>query len=601
MPAMLDTATYCAILGVSPGATLQELRSAFKRCALATHPDKEGGSKEAFQRALLAFETLVASGAFQHSASAAQSCGATAAANKHPVPARPGTARPCPEPFEVGGPGKRRRCYVEPAGPGSKTWPPTSKAEPPHSMRWQQLAAAAAEKERQLMGKVFHLLQQLSPPRRLRALRERLNQAQRLALEAWATENRSTAAPQRCGSTPALRDESDSSSEDFSPEPERLPEPAPDLAEVAPAGAASRGHHKVQGVSCHVRRGYPVYQASICMETICILAREVLDLSVALDHLLLLLEVKQRVAQGSGRFEHRVEAALQRVLAEHRTTAEDVGLRFKMMISMCFWVLHPLHTPLERDLRHTLHAWSQLSKFRFGTGTGGCKQSADLPREQQERWRGFREAYLGVLEERGRNRAEHEAKLDAMEEAAQPLRDWRIERWNRSQMAEEDHREQHLAGRWKVMHMEKVHRAAALAASHATKERLSAQERVRRRNAAPARRAQRERFRRKRLRKEGRTRCGRHQKAPSEERLLLKLGKVLWHWDRARRLRSRFEKATSREAARAQRLQAKAARAAERAASKAAKAAASQSKSERDQRWRWLNRKDLTMTEMLQG
>ena len=49
--------TLYAILGVSPNASLQELRTAFKRNALAVHPDK-GGTKEAFQCLLVAFETL---------------------------------------------------------------------------------------------------------------------------------------------------------------------------------------------------------------------------------------------------------------------------------------------------------------------------------------------------------------------------------------------------------------------------------------------------------------------------------------------------------------------------------------------------------------
>eukprot|EP00440_Ansanella_granifera_P019614 gb/GFBE01021309.1/.p1 GENE.gb/GFBE01021309.1/~~gb/GFBE01021309.1/.p1 ORF type:complete len:110 (+),score=27.36 gb/GFBE01021309.1/:1-330(+) len=45
------------LLGVNHDVSTQDLRSAFKRCALAAHPDK-GGTKDAFQRVMLAFETL---------------------------------------------------------------------------------------------------------------------------------------------------------------------------------------------------------------------------------------------------------------------------------------------------------------------------------------------------------------------------------------------------------------------------------------------------------------------------------------------------------------------------------------------------------------
>lgn len=55
-------ATFYAVLAIDPSASPQDVRFAFKRRALAVHPDK-GGSKEAFQQVLLAFETLSDAGA----------------------------------------------------------------------------------------------------------------------------------------------------------------------------------------------------------------------------------------------------------------------------------------------------------------------------------------------------------------------------------------------------------------------------------------------------------------------------------------------------------------------------------------------------------
>ena len=43
------------VLNVTATATLAELRPAFKRAALAAHPDK-GGNKEAFHTVMVAFE-----------------------------------------------------------------------------------------------------------------------------------------------------------------------------------------------------------------------------------------------------------------------------------------------------------------------------------------------------------------------------------------------------------------------------------------------------------------------------------------------------------------------------------------------------------------
>ena len=46
-----------AVLGVSAHATADEIRRAFRRRALATHPDR-GGDRTAFELLVLAFETI---------------------------------------------------------------------------------------------------------------------------------------------------------------------------------------------------------------------------------------------------------------------------------------------------------------------------------------------------------------------------------------------------------------------------------------------------------------------------------------------------------------------------------------------------------------
>ncbi|HEY6878428.1 MAG TPA: J domain-containing protein [Polyangiales bacterium] len=48
-----------ALLGLSPGATLAELKRAYRQRALETHPD-QGGNAEAFQRVQRAYEKLAA-------------------------------------------------------------------------------------------------------------------------------------------------------------------------------------------------------------------------------------------------------------------------------------------------------------------------------------------------------------------------------------------------------------------------------------------------------------------------------------------------------------------------------------------------------------
>merc|ERR1719414_2215084 len=58
MPPIVSSACPFATLGVVPGASVDEIRSAFRRAALRTHPDKIGGSSAAFTAVHQAYEAL---------------------------------------------------------------------------------------------------------------------------------------------------------------------------------------------------------------------------------------------------------------------------------------------------------------------------------------------------------------------------------------------------------------------------------------------------------------------------------------------------------------------------------------------------------------
>jgi len=53
-----DPKGYYALLGVSPGASTEDIQAAFRAAALKHHPDRPGGSKEAFQRLQEAYGVL---------------------------------------------------------------------------------------------------------------------------------------------------------------------------------------------------------------------------------------------------------------------------------------------------------------------------------------------------------------------------------------------------------------------------------------------------------------------------------------------------------------------------------------------------------------
>ncbi|CAE7362033.1 unnamed protein product [Symbiodinium natans] len=199
--------------------------------------------------------------------------------------------------------------------------------------------------------------------------------------------------------------------------------------------------------------------------------------------------------------------------------------------------------------------------------------------ELQARWLAFREVYLDVLETGGRARNLHSKRLDALEEAARPFRERRLERWNRLAMLREDHPR---------------HRGKKAALAFERSLRPKAATRV-----APCSVAGRKRPRGEFQRKTSR-----------EDRVAQRLAWLLLRWDRAHRKILRFEaldrQAAARLAARRRQKQAAAARAEARrrrieeaAARSAEKASAKRRKEEQSSRWKWLNRKDITMEELL--
>lgn len=576
--------THYEVLGAGPQASLCELRAAFKRRALELHPDK-GGSKEGFQRALHAFEVLsddVSRAQYDTDLRRRRAAKRVLASRKKEAPRKKaGLASRNSMPAEMdpaspptGGARVRRR---RDAGPPRK--PPVSPSRAEQKAKIRQL-------EDRLMCKVFTLLQKVSAPHRRVLLQRSFSQAQRLALEAWALARGSAPAAaagpgelQLQGGAPALLPQSLC---DASSSPAALNNFEADTLEADPSvhsEVKAPRHVSVRGIAAFLRRGRVFYQASLCIQSFHMTVRRVPELDRALDVLLLLMSVRNRVgsAEDADTFAQRIRSAVPEVLAEHGVTAEEIGLRFQVMICMRFWVRPPLHTPQQQCLEVALEAWRRLTCFRSPLGQGARGFMRMDLHELEARWLAFREVYLDILERGGRTREGLRQRLDALEEAARPFRERRLERWNRLAMLRED-RPRHQS------------RKAALAFERS------------RRTKAP--RPSGSGGGRKLSHSEGK------QKALREDRISQRLARLLRRWDHAhqklRRFESRDRKAAARLAARRKRKQAAASRAEERKrrvqqAQKrsAEKTDAKRKKAEHSCRWKWLNRKDITMEELL--
>eukprot|EP00439_Symbiodinium_sp_Y106_P075918 s840_g15.t1 len=339
--------THYEVLGTGPQASLCELRAAFKRRALALHPDK-GGSKEGFQRALHAFEVLsddVSRAQYDTDLRRRRASKRVFASRKKEAPRKkaglasrssmPAEARWSPvrkgdtaSPPTGGACGRRRDAGLPRRTPASP-----SRAE--QQAKTRQLEDAAQDR---LMCKVFTLLQKVSAPHRRVLLQRSFSQAQRLALEAWALAQKpapaAAAGPgelQLQGGAPPLLPQSLCDASPSSPAALRNFEAETwEVGSSAHAEVNAPRHVSVRGIAAFLRRGRVFYQASLCIQSFHMTVRRVPELDRALDVLLLLMSVRNRVGspENPDAFAHRLRSAVPEVLAEHGVTAEDMTLTF---------------------------------------------------------------------------------------------------------------------------------------------------------------------------------------------------------------------------------------------------------------------------------
>eukprot|EP00747_Dinoflagellata_sp_TGD_P103988 gnl/TRDRNA2_/TRDRNA2_169134_c0_seq1.p1 gnl/TRDRNA2_/TRDRNA2_169134_c0~~gnl/TRDRNA2_/TRDRNA2_169134_c0_seq1.p1 ORF type:complete len:428 (-),score=82.09 gnl/TRDRNA2_/TRDRNA2_169134_c0_seq1:21-1235(-) len=373
----------------------------------------------------------------------------------------------------------------------------------------------------------------------------------------------------------------------------------------------------VRGLARKLRKNRPYYQANICVETLNLVSREFMELSKALDALVVLTAVKQRIVAGrpkakeeeestekGGRctlawegedFEKCVRAAIPEVLLEHGANAAEMGLGFHVMMSMRFWIRPPLHTPHRRCLDDALRDWQMLADFRMSRKARHVQQQEEL----EGRWRAFREAYLDILAQHGQCRKRSAARLDSLEAAAKPYRERQLERWNRKAMACED-RWRHRS--WREVAVLRAAERTAAKAAQAERRRLLAERR------AEARRRSEEQARNRAIAREEAQARAKSRSEFQEAKAVRHVVRLLVRWQRVRKRRDRRKAGQAKKAARMAQQEARTAHAAKVASERAAREAASTArreqrlqKAERQAHWRWMMRRDMTMDELVSG
>eukprot|EP00927_Polykrikos_kofoidii_P063505 TRINITY_DN5833_c0_g1_i2.p1 TRINITY_DN5833_c0_g1~~TRINITY_DN5833_c0_g1_i2.p1 ORF type:complete len:605 (-),score=76.93 TRINITY_DN5833_c0_g1_i2:242-2056(-) len=390
------------VLGIQVGASKEEVRAAYKRRALALHPDK-GGCKEAFHAVAHAFETLYDDSARKRAAAAdvtnppPDSASAPSRPKDKP-PARTCQAGQHSSTRQGADSGKVRKNTSHPHWPGPSTANRADKRSgQPGASEGPDASWEATEDG--CLGNICHrlsvLLRSLSPAERRHVLQSQFSQSQRRTLEEWmkARQDRScTTAQCTSTSTPvgdavvavvnddpsntrkrrggARSSSSTSNSGSDSDDDGRAIKvalmdwyPPSDLhdntshrlhdifstaeqegvdlrteAEAPWTRGPSDGRPKPRCVTRYTLKGITYYRAAICVDGLHLRTRCFKELSSILDIHVALMSIRQRMPAAHER-ETLIKPIIDEILQGYGLDAEsDMGLR--MYVS--FWCIHLL-------------------------------------------------------------------------------------------------------------------------------------------------------------------------------------------------------------------------------------------------------------------
>lgn len=517
--------SFYEVLGVNFDASTQEIRTAFKKKALQLHPDK-GGTKESFQLALNVFEILSEPRSRSRYDDHLKASFSEAPVEKA-VSQRKRHGKKCDRPWRwdsstATSHEQQRRTSTEYTAETSNTqqrkrsrteeWqsehPKKTRNGTSSGLGAEQTPHTTRDKNDQLLGFIHALLGKLSPAWRKIALVEDFSERQRLALESFLTKrkhpegrhqsnsgmargNRGSEvdlvrriSPSRsdCSNAGASEDALMLCDDDAQREPDcnsdvgdsdeqsdtnsRLDETALrlNISEVRPrrkhqnnttCGPREGNPCKkpnlsgIKGISQSLMRGTAFYQSSVCVGCLIIGSRYVVDLRKAVDNLVVLTSIKQQIlAAGEGTFEDWVRKAVHSALKEQGLTERSFGIWYtvaKVEIVPQSSNLLPSF-PIFRDLERVLVAWSALEPFRKKRQRHSftARDFWDKVLVFDRVWPNIEEAVSSVFHMAGHARKLYAKRLEAYKEATKLTRERLIEKWNSHALQLEERQQQNV-------------------------------------------------------------------------------------------------------------------------------------------------------------
>lgn len=209
-------------------------------------------------------------------------------------------------------------------------------------------------------------------------------------------------------------------------------------------GCSNEGGHArttVRGIATMVSKGTWWYRASVGVDNIIIMARDVKELPAALDFLVILTATKQYAAADTdNNVQLRFERALHRAAADRPNVVKEMELRYMFRVRQSYWVgRRQLSTPRFDDLCAFSYAWHRLAPFHVQNkrGRGGVLWRMG-PDELYARWLQFKEIFADACEVVGVPRMSILARLEELAAEHQGHRESLLRYWEREHMCQED-------------------------------------------------------------------------------------------------------------------------------------------------------------------
>jgi len=397
-------------LGVTPWASYEEIRAAFKRRVLETHPDKGGRACE-FRQVMLAFERASVENTSEAEVKRGQ---------------------------------KVKRSGFE--GPSTKC---ARKAEPKSHRKTAEPSKKRSQGKYRgrnaLIQRLHAYLRQLQRDDRKIAISQKLAERHRVALEGWIqTQFCPTAGTGRCGGSRVAAEET---SEEAAPLAlEDLPRtPKAPKVKAAKAARAPR-QQPSKGIIARAGR-VRLYQVIVVVNNIELLAGGTTELARAVDVHMALTKLKQRVLKTPSRWE-RLAEELECAMSEHDLVLKEQRISFRVHFPVHHWTGSGLRSPTYpiRELKEGMYLWRKLQMSRLQYSGLGAKKGGvffqNSPLAVENAWNQISEIFVEIWVKAGCDEVKTRRRLEAMRQRHEARRKThQLEEWNRQRMAKEEQRQ----------------------------------------------------------------------------------------------------------------------------------------------------------------